>query len=961
MDLFQQLEKFARPTVNKKPWMDDHRFELVTNETLDKVIDECIAAGLYALDLETEGLDNRVFDGRTVHQIVGACLSPDGHVGYYIPVRHKVEEDVNVPVTRFEKAMKRLADSDAVAIFHNATFDTEFLQFAGSEMGEWDNPKQWEDSQIEAYLINSRRKQKGLKPLSKNILGYEMIELKELFDIPERKSGNLDFSTLDPTWEPVLWYAGADAICTYLLHKRQIDSILTGNIDPEITGMDLYKPKSHGGNQRGIYMLEKLCVPATRWMQRCRIPIDKEKVSELIQIGHREWFACMEDVYQQCEKVLKRDIRPGHYRLILDEKETEWFFDPDVVIPSYKERLDQASLEASRRQMDKMEVGSNGKTQIATIVKKVSKLAGAGKEDVAFPMVYDVNSQQQLGLLFRELEVEGLQVTEKSGQVNTSAAVLDEILDAQGEKYPFMASIKRFREVQKALSSNLYPLYTDIDPRDHTLRVDFHQFRVDTGRYSTKGRQKGKPLHGGTTYNLHSTPSTYDPRRPECLRRIREVFVARPGRKLVAIDYAGVELRIVTNLSREEHWLNEFFRCSSCGNTFDRGTPGITPPAPPARCPRCGSDKIGDLHTLTGLSIFGNDAKDKPEWKQLRQNAKATNFALCYGGGGSAVQRATSCDKQEGWRIKGQFDKTYKTLARWWSEVRGFAKKHGYVMTGYNRWYPLPDINHEMRGFRAKAERNAVNGPVQGTSADIMKLAMGLIYKECKKRGWLEKARMIITIHDELVFEIDDDILAEAIDVFCHLMTVEAAKRLKWPVPLTVDVEIGQDWTVPWDLNEMRHNEVRFKGDKKIKGPDKLEDPSEWDSLPSWPASLIELFDEEQKKPLGGGARALGGQLDSVKKGPAVTAEQVANLSPGGTRMDIPTLERGAPFVHEVSLRNLSITYATTLAHVIDKCSGNGTHPLRVVLRETGEDIWDGPEVLVDPTQFTVLAFDKGV
>ena len=126
-------------------------------------------------------------------------------------------------------------------------------------------------------------------------------------------------------------------------------------------------------------------------------------------------------------------------------------------------------------------------------------------------------------------------------------------------------------------------------------------------------------------------------------------------------------------------------------------------------------------------------------------------------------------------------------------------------MTAFGRRYPLPDIDHELGGFRSKAERNAINGPVQGTSADITKISMGLVYKECKARGWLDKVHLLITMHDELDFEIDDDILAEAIDTFVGIMNRNAALlRLKWPVPLTSDVELGPNWTVPWGLNKIR-------------------------------------------------------------------------------------------------------------------------------------------------------------
>jgi len=967
--LFDQMEDVKRPPIQQKDWMKQKRMELVTDDTFDRVVQECIDSGLYAIDLETEGLDSRVFPPEegsvrtTEHAIVGICLSPDGEVGYYVPLRHK--EGENCSLDKVEAGMFRLILSESKAVFHNAKFDQEFLQWAGGTepWGEWDDVKKWEDTLILAYLDDCRRKSKGLKALSKQLLGFEMIELKELFDEDAVKAGELDFSTLDPSWEPVVWYAASDAICTYQLYHQLIHRIL------EPASEKGGSQKTHGGTQKTIYQLEKMCVPATRWMERSRIPIDKEKVGELIRIGNREWFQCLVTVYEQASDLLGRDIRPAHYRMLMGDYEgqEEHEFDPEIVVPSYKDRVDAASTVASKGRFDPTEVSDTGKTRIKTISKKVPHLVNSKQsENVDFPVVYDLNSQQQLGLLFRELGVPGLTVTENSGQIKTSKDEIQRVIDAAGEQFPFMGSVNRFREVQKALSSNLLPLYTDSDPRDNTLKVDFHAYRVETGRFSTKGRTKGKALHGGTTFNLHSTPSTYDPRRPECLQRIRECFIARPGRMLVAIDYAGVELRIVTNLSREPKWLAEFFRCSSCSMTFDRGDGQSTPEPPPARCPRCGSDKIGDLHTLTALSIYGQDANKKPEWKHLRGNGKATNFALCYGGGGNAVVRATNCDKEEGWRIKNQFDRAYKGLSKWWETTRNFARKYEYVMTAFGRWYRLPDIKHEMRGFRAKAERNAINGPIQGTSADITKLAMALIYKECKKRGWLDKVGMLVTIHDELVFDIDLDILEEAIEVFSKLMAEDTVRRLKWPVPLTVDVEMGFDWTVPWDLNEMRFGEVRFKGNKKIKSPEKLEDPNEWDSLPSWPEELRPYFKKASELPPApsgddGEGSDSGGDSNQATKPPS-KVEAMKDIRASLNQVRVPKLERGEPYIHRVAKSALTVGMVENLARLINECANGGTHLLRVVVRETGDIVLgEEDDILVNPAQWAILTRHYGL
>jgi DNA polymerase-1 len=176
------------------------------------------------------------------------------------------------------------------------------------------------------------------------------------------------------------------------------------------------------------------------------------------------------------------------------------------------------------------------------------------------------------------------------------------------------------------------------------------------------------------------------------------------------------------------------------------------------------------LHTLTAQAVYGEGCVREPDFKVKRGYAKALNFAMCYGGGGSAAQRSVGVDQEEGWRIKRQFDKSYKGLTKWWEKQHNDGRKQQYVLTAYGRKYPVPDIVNPNSMFRSKAERNSVNGPVQGTSADIMKLAMGLLYREFRKRGWLDKALMCITIHDELVWEIDEDIAEDAVDVIVDIM-----------------------------------------------------------------------------------------------------------------------------------------------------------------------------------------------
>ena len=148
MDFLQIMTDVSRPEVAKKPWMEEVTMRLVTDEMLDEVVAECMGVGHYGLDLETTGLDNRVFDGRTKDQIAGVCLSPNVTTGYYIPMRHKAG-DCNLRVERVEDALRKLVNAEAVPVFHNAKFDQEFLAHCGgAPVGTWDSPSDFEDTYL---------------------------------------------------------------------------------------------------------------------------------------------------------------------------------------------------------------------------------------------------------------------------------------------------------------------------------------------------------------------------------------------------------------------------------------------------------------------------------------------------------------------------------------------------------------------------------------------------------------------------------------------------------------------------------------------------------------------------------------------------------------------------------------------------------------------------------------------
>ncbi len=943
MDILDQLDKISQPTIEKKSWMNDVEFFLGTVEMLDQIEKECLASGRAGLDLETTGLDQRAFPNDlgqlvTVDKIVGFCIAPTTSRGFYIPVRHRGKgSHANVPVRLVTAMITRIQEAGVVFVFHNAKFDQKFLKCEPSgQAGDFSSPKSWEDTWILAYLRNPRDKKKGLKHLSNTLLKREMIELNELFPRERGKKVHPDFSLLDPTWEPAVWYAASDAINTLAVYEI---------LHPIVVEKD-----KHGWTQRTVYTIEKICMTSTMWMEQCRIHIDRDRLTELIQLGQREWWECVQTVYSDVSQAVGRDIRPGW----VHEMDKE--FDPDVLSPDYMEVRAQAMRYAVADNRPK-------------IPRSVPSLKNPKvRETVHFPPSYDITIPAQFGLMLRECGVRGLQVTEKSGQVKTDKITLESVLEQAGDQFPWMSKVRRFREITKALGNVLFNVYRDTDPSrspDGCVWANFNGFKVDTGRFSTPSPRDKNHFHGQVNWNVQSTKAFYynpkDP-PPECVYRQREVISAREGYVLFAIDYSGVELRIATNLSGEPKWKAEFFRCSTCEHEFERDV------LPPPFCPECGSDKIGDLHSLTAIGIYPDvDPSDAKVFKLKRQIGKIVNFLLCYGGSGIAVSRSTGVDEDEGWRIKNMFDKTYRGLLRWWESQHRVAKVQGYVTTVFGRKYPVPDINHEYNKWRSKAKRNAVNGPVQGSSADIMKFSMGLLYREFKKRGWIERgpglpdlAMMVITIHDELVFEIHESVVPEVLPVIEHIMCRESVKNLNWEVPLKVDIEFGYNWTVPLNLIEMSYNKGDAHKDWNAHWARVFPDHYQhYLSCGGIPLDAVSSLPSTAPEGLPEGEAPKGlpeGEAPETLVAPAAVPEKKEGPKPGSS---IEAFSEGDTLVYTLYRHRLSPSTAEKLARVLSKTIGRGIDKL-VIRDEAGTDLF-GETLRVAWGEFRVIAEQEGL
>ena len=344
---------------------------------------------------------------------------------------------------------------------------------------------------------------------------------------------------------------------------------------------------------------------------------------------------------------------------------------------------------------------------------------------------FNINSPQQLGVvLFEKLNLPGRKTR---GKYSTEAAVLEEL-----SGYPIVREILDYRQLIKLKSTYVDALPCLINARTGRVHTSFNQTRTTTGRLSSS-----EP-------NLQNIPV-----RGELGREIRRAFVAPRGSVLLAGDYSQIDLRVLAHLSQDESLLEAFRQ--------DR-----------------------DIHSATAAQLFGVDiAEVKPDMRRL---AKTVNFGVIYGMSEFGLEQATELSRQEaGHFIKAYFAK-YPGVARYLDSTREGARQRGYVQTILGRRRYVPEVNSPNRIVREAAERMAINMPVQGTSSDIIKVAMIELYRELGQRRL--KSRMLLQVHDELIFEVPEAELEE----MTRLVRERMSSAIRLSVPLKVDIKSGPNW-----------------------------------------------------------------------------------------------------------------------------------------------------------------------
>ncbi|MBB3106885.1 DNA polymerase-1 [Psychrobacter luti] len=354
---------------------------------------------------------------------------------------------------------------------------------------------------------------------------------------------------------------------------------------------------------------------------------------------------------------------------------------------------------------------------------------------------FNLGSPKQLGeMLFDKLGVPGGKKT-KSGQYSTGEAVLSKI------DHPLVDITLEYRGLSKLKSTYTDALDNVADAKTDRVHTSYHQALTSTGRLSS------------TDPNLQNIPI-----RTATGRLIRQAFIAPEGRVILAADYSQIELRLMAHFSGDKNLTN----------AFNEGL---------------------DIHAATAAEVLGKDVAEVTPTE--RRNAKAINFGLLYGMSAFGLAKQLQMSRSEAQDYIDMYFKRYPGVKDYMINTRASAHDKGYVETILGRKLYTPDISHSNRMVKQGAERAAINAPLQGSAADLIKLAMIAVDKVLPK----EQTKMLLQVHDELVFEVDSDkvdeiskLITDAMQDVLTTTAVEKGWQVDFSVPLLVETDSGQNW-----------------------------------------------------------------------------------------------------------------------------------------------------------------------
>tara|TARA_Y100000766_G_scaffold116550_1_gene100222 strand:- start:8900 stop:11701 length:2802 start_codon:yes stop_codon:yes gene_type:complete len=349
--------------------------------------------------------------------------------------------------------------------------------------------------------------------------------------------------------------------------------------------------------------------------------------------------------------------------------------------------------------------------------------------------VFNVSSPKQLGIvLFENMKIDEKAKKTKSGQYSTS----EETLQKLAGKHPIIDDILEFRQLKKLKSTYVDALPELVNENSGKIHTTYSQAVASTGRLASNNP------------NLQNIPI-----KTEKGRKVRAAFIPSDGNELYAADYSQVELRLMAEMSGDKNMVEAF-------------------------------QKGHDIHTATAAKVFDVPMEDVD--REMRNKAKMVNFGIIYGISAFGLSQRLNIKRKEAKELIDGYFSTYPGIKLFMDNAVDRAKENGYVQTIFKRKRFLKDINSKNAVVRGYAERNAINAPIQGSAADIIKVAMINIHKEMTAQNL--KSKMILQVHDELVF----DVVPEEKDLVAKLAKYEMENAVKTEVPLEVEGAYGLNW-----------------------------------------------------------------------------------------------------------------------------------------------------------------------
>ena len=513
-------------------------------------------------------------------------------------------------------------------------------------------------------------------------------------------------------------------------------------------------------------------LPKSAWIEH----VEPEKVYALFEeLGFRTLSQRAKELFARQGFVTEEDETPAEEVSERDVQEVGialWLLRSDITNPSLDDILSYAKTESFKEAREKI-FSVLKKEKLDTVYERIEKplipiVKDMEERGIAVDAEYlgtlskeyhkslaklersiwddagtefNINSPRQLGeILFDKLEIKIKNHKRTgTGQKSTRESELEKMRDA----HPIIEKILSHRELQKLLST-----YIDNIPKMLDANGRLHTHLLQTG--TTTGRMSSQ------NPNLQNIPI-----RTELGRAIRNAFVASEGFALAAFDYSQIELRVAAFLSEDEKLMQIF------------------------------KDKT-DAHTAVAAEVF--DVPPEQVDSEMRRSAKVINFGILYGMGVSALQQNLGTSRAEAQKFYDAYFTRFSGLARYLENMKRFAARTGYTETFFGRRRYFEGITSSLPYVRAQAERMAINAPIQGTEADIIKLAM-IAVRECiAKEGWSEQVYMLLQVHDELIFEIAEDAAEEIAprikEAMESVMSLEETKG----VPIETGFALGPSW-----------------------------------------------------------------------------------------------------------------------------------------------------------------------